>query len=81
MTLPPKTVMLRVDYGDPSWRDPAPCEDANAREFAGYAELTHDGDHMWIKFDNQHEIEMTTEGARIISAAIVAFADMLEGKA
>lgn len=78
--LPRKTVMLRVDYGKPEWREPAPGEDANAREFAGYAELTHDGANLWIKFDGQHEIEMHPAGARIVADALIAFADMLEDR-
>ena len=75
--LPRNTVMLRVDYGKPEWRDPAPGEDTDAREFAGYAELTHDGANLWIKFDGQHEIEMHPPGARIVADALIAFADML----
>lgn len=78
--LPRKTVMLRVDYGKPEWRDPAPGETPNAREFAGYAELTHDGANLWIKFDWQHEIEMHPAGARIVADALIAFADMLEDR-
>ena len=70
MQLPPQTVMLRVDYGKPDWREESPQ--------AGYAELTHDGKNMWVKFDGQHEIEMHPEGARIIVAAMLAFADMLD---
>ncbi len=78
MTLPPRTVMLRVDYGDASWREPLPGETGDARVNAGYADLTHDGAVMWIRFDGLHEIEMTTSGARVISSALNAFADMLE---
>lgn len=78
MTLQQNTVLLRVDYGEPSWREPAPGESANAREFAGYAELTRYGAMMWVKFDGQHEIEMTPRGARIIANAMIAFAQMLE---
>ena len=78
MSLPAKTVMLRVDYGKPDWREPVPGETPDAREHAGYAELTHDGANLWIKFDQTHEIEMHPEGARIIAAALLAFADMLE---
>ena len=70
MALPPETVMIRVDYGEPEWREKA-IE-------AGYAELTHDGAAMWVKFDGQHEIEMRPKGARIIAAALLAFADMLD---
>lgn len=81
MNLPRQTVMLRVDYGDPSWRAPVGGETADARIMAGYAELTHDGCNMWIKFDGQHEIEMTTEGARVVADALLAMADMLKGDA
>lgn len=78
MSLPRKTVMLRVDYGKPEWRDPLPGETPDARAFAGYAELTTDGANLWIKFDGQHEIEMHPDGARIVADALDAFADMLE---
>jgi len=78
MTLPPKTVMLRVDYGEPSWRNPAPGEAADFRSQAGYADLTHDGASLWIRFDGQHEIEMTPAGARVIAQALLDFADLLE---
>lgn len=80
MSLPQKTVMLRVDYGKPSWRTPLDGETADARSMAGYADLTHDGCNLWIKFDGQHEIEMATDGARIIADALLAMADMLDGK-
>lgn len=79
MTLPPKTVMLKVDYGEPDWRQPAPGEPNDARVDVGYASLTHDGAVLWIKFDGNQEIEMGTSGARVIAAALIAFADMIEG--
>lgn len=72
MTLPPETVMLRVDYGEPEWREKS--------AEAGYADLTHDGALMWIKFDGLHEIEMKPKGARVIAAALLAFADMMDRK-
>lgn len=78
MILPRNTVSLRVDYGKPDWRAPATGEPAGARADAGYADLTHDGVNLWIKFDGQHEIEMHPDGARIIAEALLAFADMLE---
>lgn len=34
MILPQKTVMLRVDYGEPSWRVPLDGETADARIIA-----------------------------------------------
>lgn len=80
MSLPIKTVMLRVDYGEPSWRDPVDNETDDARMMAGYADLTHDGCNIWIKFDGQHEIEMTTDGARIIAEALQAMANMMDAK-
>ena len=70
MRLPTQTVMLRVDYGEPDWRE----SDAEL----GYAELTHDGAHLWIKIDGKYEIEMHPKGARIVAEALTAFADMLE---
>jgi hypothetical protein len=76
--LPPKTVLLKVDYGQPEWREPAPSEPNDARVDVGYASLTHDGSHIWIKFDQNQEIEMDTSGARVIASALVAMADMLE---
>jgi hypothetical protein len=79
MTLPRQTVLLRVDYGEPDWREPAPGEPADARAMAGYAELTHDGATMRVEFDGRHEIEMKPQGARIIAEALLAFADMMEG--
>lgn len=81
MSLPRGTVALHVDYGEPSWREPSDGETQDARSMAGYAELTHDGGHLWVKFDGQHEIEMSTNGARIVAEALMAMADMLEGKA
>ena len=78
MTLPPNTVMLRVDYGEPHWREPAPGEPSDARVDVGYAELTHDGKTIWISFEYNQTIEMNTSGARTIAAALIAFADMLE---
>lgn len=75
--LPRNTVSLRVDYGKPEWRSPAPGEAPDARSEAGYADLTHDGANIWIKFDGQHEIELHPDGARIIAEALLAFADML----
>ncbi len=78
MKLPKQTVMLRVDYGEPAWREPLPGEVEGSRAEAGFADLTHDGQSLWIKFDGQHEIEMTTNGARIIAEALLAFAEMLE---
>ena len=78
MSLPSNTVMLRVDYGEPSWRAPLEGETDDARSMAGYADLTHDGCNLWIKFDGQHEIEMTTKGARIVAGALLAMADLLE---
>jgi hypothetical protein len=80
MSLPRNTVSLRVDYGKPDWRIPAPGEPPNARAHAGYADLTHDGASLWIKFDDQHEIEMHPDGARTIAEALTAFADMLDGR-
>ena len=80
MILPRNTVSLRVDYGKPDWRNPAPGEPPNARAHAGYADLTHDGASLWIKFDDQHEIEMHPNGARTIAEALTAFADMLDGR-
>lgn len=79
MTLPKQTVLLRVDYGEPDWRVPAPGEPPDTRATAGYAELTHDGAIMWVKFDGHHEIEMKPKGARIIAEALLAFAEMMEG--
>lgn len=81
MSLPRGTVALRVDYGEPSWREPSDGETEDARMMAGYAELTHDGCNIWIKFDGQHEIEMSTKGARVVADALLAMAGMLEGKA
>lgn len=78
--LPRNTVSLRVDYGKPDWRAPAPGEPAGARADAGYADLTHDGAILWIRFDGQHEIEMRPDGARIVAEALLAFADMLEAR-
>ena len=78
MNLPSNTVSLRVDYGKPDWRAPAPGEPAGARADAGYADLTHDGVNLWIKFDGQHEIEMHPDGALIVAEALIAFANMLE---
>lgn len=80
MSLPRHTVMLRVDYGDPSWRAPLPEETDDACNMAGYADLTHDGCNLWIKFDGQPEIEMEPKGARIIAEALLAMADLLERK-
>ena len=79
MGLPLKTVLLKVDYGQPEWREPAPGEPNDARVDAGYASLTHDGAHIWIKFDQNQEIEMDPHGARVIAAALLAFADMMDG--
>jgi hypothetical protein len=81
MTLPRNTVSLQIDYGQPYWREPVPGESPGEREHAGFAELTHDGAGMWIKFDGQHEIEMHSDGARTIAEALMAFADMLDRRA
>lgn len=45
--LPRKTVMLRVDYGKPEWRDPAPGETPNAR--AGGQQRPHHPRHGLLR--------------------------------
>lgn len=76
--LPAGTVMFRVDYGEPDWREPAPGETPGARADCGYADITTDGVGVWIKFGGQHEIEMTAKGARIIAGALISMADLID---
>lgn len=77
MTLPRGTVNLRIDYGEPHWREPLEGETATARAMCGYADFTHDGANIWVKFDGQHEIEMSAKGAEILADALHAIADFL----
>lgn len=77
-SLPRHTVMLRVDFSGRKPRTRAPGPPTDSAGDPRYAQLRHDDTHILLDIEDLDTVEMTPAGARVLSEALEAMADLVE---